>query len=141
MKRTTPLRRKTPLRANGKPMKSSQMRRGRPKKRPGHDPKMLAACKGQPCWLILPGVKCAHRSTVVPCHANWAEFGKGMGLKAADKFTVPGCANCHRELDQGKRFTKEEKRQFWSEAYRIWSAYRDMKIQAQTAPEFEDVPL
>ncbi len=140
MKRLSPLRRRTPLRPGGKPMKRSFLRRGRPKKRPGHDPKMLEACKGQTCWLILPGVKCAHRSTVVPCHANWGIYGKGMGIKAPDKFTVPGCANCHRELDQGNQFTKEEKREFWETAYRAWAAYRDSKI-LKTSSDDEEVPV
>jgi len=141
MKRTGPLRRKAPMARGTKPMKRSQMRRGRPKPRAGHDPKMRKACEGQRCWLILPGVKCAGRDTVVPCHANWGEFGKGGNLKAHDKFTVPGCSNCHHELDQGKRFTKAERYEFWTSAYRAWASYRDMKILVQDAPEFEDVPV
>lgn len=34
-----------------------------------------------------------------PCHANWAEFGKGMGKKAHDEYTIPLCRACHKELD------------------------------------------
>lgn len=43
-----------------------------------------------------------------------------MAEKASDEFTVPGCAACHRELDQGKRFHKEEKRAIWRQAWIRW---------------------
>lgn len=46
-------------------------------------------------------------------------------MKAHDKFTVPGCWLCHRELDQGNRFTREEKFAFWDAAYERWEPVRD----------------
>lgn len=47
----------------------------------------------------LPCVQCHTPPPSDPCHANWGEFGKGMGLKADDDYTIPLCRACHRELD------------------------------------------
>lgn len=63
--------------------------------------KYLAACRGEPCYLRVNGI-CMHSPlTVVPCHSNQSKHGKGMGIKAAHEFTVPGCHACHAWLDQG----------------------------------------
>lgn len=92
-----------------------------------------ALCRGQDCYLLLPGIQVHERATVVPCHSNQAKHGKGMGIKADDKFTVPGCWLCHRELDQGARFTKEEKFAFWDAAYARWEPVRDRLMTAGEA--------
>ncbi|UAW00998.1 hypothetical protein [Ralstonia phage RPZH3] len=65
---------------------------------------------------------------VVPCHANWSEYGKGAGIKADDKFTVPGCWRCHAWLDAGSA-PRDEKRQAWERAYKRWSAYREQNLR------------
>lgn len=66
------------------------------------------------CQLQLPGV-CEGYSAhgCEPVHSNQQRHGKGFGCKAEDFYHVAGCHSCHAELDQGKRFTKEEKRDFW----------------------------
>lgn len=107
------------------PFRSGEIRKHKPKPRPGRDPKMLEACRGQDCWLAIPGVCCGDIATVVPCHANWSDYGKSMGRKADDEFSVPGCRSCHSELDQGRLFTKEEKRGLWEAAFERWQPYRD----------------
>lgn len=110
--RTTALRRSGPIKKKA------------PKKRAGHDKAMLALCRGQTCHLRVPGVCRDETATVVPCHANWAEYGKGMGQKAADRFTVPGCWRCHSWLDTSAA-SGALKREAWEVAYAIWSACRD----------------
>lgn len=67
--------------------------------------------------------------TVVPCHANWQEYGKGGGLKARDEFTVPGCRYCHQWLDFGGS-TYDEKKTVWEQAYKRWSSYRDSACES-----------
>lgn len=143
MLRRSELKRKTPLRAGGARISSgtgatltrqstlqrAAIKRRAPKKRAGHEPKYLAACRGEPCFLQIPGVCRGERDTVVPCHANWSDYGKGMGIKAPDIYTVPGCARCHACLDQGMTLTKAEKRATWEWAYTRWSAARDSKLQ------------
>lgn len=103
-------------------LKRSTMKRRAPKKRPGHDKTMLEACRGAHCYLAIPDVCLGDTESVVPAHRN---EGKGMGLKVPDEFTVPACFTCHQEYDQGKRFTREEKRELWNAAYKRWAAYRD----------------
>jgi ferredoxin len=51
-------------------------------------------------------------------HSNWAEHGKGRGIKASDEFVAALCRTCHAELDQGQHLSKEQRRQMWDEAYR-----------------------
>jgi hypothetical protein len=68
-----------------------------------------ALCKGQPCYLRLPGLFCSSKASVVPCHSNQEKHGKGMG---------------HRELDQGNRFTRAEKFALWDDAYKRWQPVR-----------------
>lgn len=47
----------------------------------------------------LPCCQCG-ATPVDVAHANWQEFGKGMGKKADDAYTIPLCRACHRKLDQ-----------------------------------------
>lgn len=87
-------------------------------------PDFAGLCRGQPCYLLLPGIHAHALETVVPCHSNQQQHGKGMGIKALDLYTVPGCAACHRELDQGNRFTRAEKFALWDSAYARWEPVR-----------------
>lgn len=129
MMRNTPLQRRTPLKPSGAGLTRKPFKRRSPKKRPGyHEPKYLAACRGERCYLSLPWICCADSATVVPCHANWPEYGKGMGIKAKDIFTVPGCWRCHAALDQGSALTGDEKRFVWERAYERWAPARAAKM-------------
>lgn len=119
---TKPMNRGTPM-ARGKPMKVR--RKVRPKV-DGID--YLAMCRGQECFLLLSMVRFHNRETVVPCHSNQSKHGKGMGLKASDKMTVPGCFDCHRILDQGGQMTREEKVSAWDAAYARWDSYREKQF-------------
>lgn len=46
----------------------------------------------------LPCCQCG-ATPVDVAHANWGEFGKGMGKKADDEYTIPLCRSCHNLLD------------------------------------------
>lgn len=88
------------------------------------------ACYGEPCYLRVPGVQCARRETVVPCHSNQAVHGKGLGIKAHDTYTVPGCMHCHHELDQGHRLSRDQRRDIWDRAYERWISVRTKKMSS-----------
>ena len=45
------------------------------------------------------GVQAAHRNV-----------GKGMGIKVDDCMTAALCPDCHREIDQGKTMTRDQRR-------------------------------
>lgn len=66
------------------------------------------------CKMQLPGVCQGHSSHgCEPAHSNQQRHGKGMGNKAADYMHVASCHACHVEFDQGKRFNKAEKVEFF----------------------------
>lgn len=57
------------------------------------DQKRLAEIRKLPC------VRCGMHAPSQACHSNWSKHGKGRGIKADDKFTIPLCAECHKKLD------------------------------------------
>ncbi|MFP3799456.1 nuclease domain-containing protein [Paraburkholderia sp. SIMBA_027] len=90
----------------------------------------LAACRGEQCYLRVPGVCAFSSESVVPCHSNQARHGKGMGIKAAHEFTVPGCAACHAWIDQGAA-AREAKFAVWDSGFAHWLPVRAAKMAAQ----------
>lgn len=151
MKRS-PLERKTPLAPGKSTLKRSPMARGQSRMRASKPksekpkraarnagPDWLAMCRGQRCYLAIPGV-CNHDpATVVPAHSNSLARGKGMGLKAPDIYTLPACHCCHMAIDQSKDLDKEARRELWERAYAQWEADRKFlfkeAVQQQQIPE------
>lgn len=155
MKRTE-LKRKTPMKSgslkqnstfkNKVPVLSGSVKLARttfkkkaPKKRAGHDKPVRDMCYGQRCLLQIHCTGWIVGVTV-PCHTNELMLGKGGNLKAPDLYTVPGCNCCHAELDQGKNFTKTEKKLFWRNAYAVWGPIREKQfgIPYKPLPESAD---
>jgi len=66
------------------------------------------------CTLQIEGV--CDGGPGEPCHSNQSRHGKG-GAKAHDCFFASGCRSCHRELDQGRHFDREEKAEIWLRAH------------------------
>lgn len=82
-----------------------------PKTKYVRDKKRLEACR------LLACQNCgADDGTVVAAHSNWAEHGKGRGIKASDEYVAALCFLCHAELDQGK-MSSNEKKEMWMRAY------------------------
>jgi hypothetical protein len=65
----------------------------------------------------LPCQNCYIENETQAAHSNWAEHGKGRGIKASDEFTAALCQTCHRELDSGAKLSKEQRRMLWDLAY------------------------
>lgn len=90
--------------------------------------KYLDACRNEECYLRISGICQAFgwgNELVVPAHRN---EGKGTGLKVSNEMTCPACHACHMEFDQGRRFTREEKREMWNLAYAKWHPVRARKM-------------
>lgn len=68
-----------------------------------------------PCQLQLPC--CEGGDCGEPAHSNQAKHGKGGAMKAHDCYFVPACRACHRELDQGRTMTRDEKREAWERGF------------------------
>lgn len=68
---------------------------------------------------------CGRRGPCVPAHANWNQYGKGMGLKAHDWAVAAVCNDCHNLID-GRRgcLSSEQAHELWQRAWvntvRLW---------------------
>lgn len=52
-------------------------------------------------------MRCFREGATQAAHRNQ---GKGMGLKTDDCLTAALCVDCHREIDQGKGMSRDERR-------------------------------
>lgn len=82
----------------------------------------LDLCHGAPCEYGITGCTGGTREDrpSVPCHPNWLEDGKGVGMKAHDHLVAPGCPDCHWQLDYGTMLTTEEKKDLHRMACQRW---------------------
>lgn len=129
--RKTPLRSHKPLARCTMHLRQRKPKTAKPKRaaREAADKHMADLCHGQACYLLLDCCS-GNRETVVPCHSNQHKHGKGAGIKALHCFTVPGCSSCHAEIDQGRRFSREEKFAIWDDAFRRWEPVRRALLDA-----------
>lgn len=67
------------------------------------------AARGESCLLAIPRVCRSNSETVVACHSDFQEDGKGTGIKAEDIYIAFGCVDCHSWLHSGGP-SKEDKR-------------------------------
>ena len=75
--------------------------------------KLLEIVRKSPCQ------NCGSQNgTVVAAHSNQARDGKGMGIKAHDYRIAALCHACHAELDQGIKFSRQERLELWEDAHR-----------------------
>ncbi len=115
--------------------RTEMKKRARKKPTVAEGSKYLEACRGEECYLRVPGVCCGDWETVVPCHDNRLSSGKGMGLKADHKNSLPGCWTCHRWLDQGQA-PRAEKFETFDRGFSEWIPDRARKMGIETM-EFE----
>lgn len=73
------------------------------------DAKRLAAIRKLPC------VRCGQRPSQV-AHSNFGEHGKGKGIKADDRYTIPLCHSCHSDFDQYKTMGRDESKEWFNQA-------------------------
>jgi hypothetical protein len=134
MKRSAPMKRTGFARKEPKPFaladRKTTLRRRAKKPTVAEGSKYLAACRGEQCYLRVVCGGEASPDIVVPAHRN---EGKGMGLKVSNELTLPACHWCHVEYDQGKLFTREEKRGMWDQGYTEWEPVRARKMNKDAA--------
>lgn len=75
--------------------------------------RLLDSARGQQCQIQIEGVCNGNSETVVAAHSNNLRHGKGMGIKAHDCFGAWACNNCHAEIDQGSKLSRQEKDEYW----------------------------
>jgi hypothetical protein len=86
--------------------------------------KITQSARARNCTINLPGCN-YNPETVVYCHLNGAEFGKGMGIKADDGMGFYGCSHCH-DLYDG-RIEGDFERE-WMEFRAFRAALRTVRI-------------
>lgn len=59
-----------------------------------------------------------NRGDIVAAHSNQLRDGKGRGLKSHDHRIAFLDLACHSELDQGAKWSREQRVQFWEDAHR-----------------------
>jgi hypothetical protein len=70
------------------------------------------------CQFRLPGVcNIGQPDGCEPAHSNNLTDGKGTGIKAHDFRHVAACHACHVEYDNGKLFSREQKRVFFNDGW------------------------
>lgn len=79
------------------------------------DRKLLDLAYELECQLQLPGI--CEGGPGEPAHSNQSRHGKGGALKAHDCFFASACRSCHREIDQGRTMSREEKFDVWQRAH------------------------
>jgi hypothetical protein len=82
--------------------------------------KLRKSAEGESCTFNYPGVCNYDASTVVWCHSNFLEHGKGVGLKASDVAGFYGCSACHRWFDEDSKrigVPKDERLQYFYRAH------------------------
>lgn len=68
-------------------------------------------------YRAIPCQNCgADDGTVCGAHSNWAEHGKGRGIKASDDKCASLCFTCHSALDTGPA-SNDLKRQMWDRCH------------------------
>ena len=63
----------------------------------------------------LPCVKCGKPAPSEACHANWSEYGKSMGKKASDEYTIPMCRACHKSMDLYEGISRQEAKEMFNQ--------------------------
>jgi hypothetical protein len=81
---------------------------------------------------LVAAIQCCECGARPPSQCAHANTGKGMALKTDDRRCFPLCPTCHRALDQGASYTKEERRAFEEWAGR-WT--RALILAAGTWPK------
>lgn len=71
------------------------------------DRKRLAEIRKLPC------VKCGGGPSQA-AHSNFGEHGKGKGIKADDRYTIPLCHICHRWFDGYFQLTREQSKEWFA---------------------------
>ena len=78
------------------------------------DERLRAMCRAMACQSCG---RADPDAGVTWAHSNWAEHGKGKGIKASDIYVAALCWVCHGLLDQGGTMSQAGKRLMWDRAH------------------------
>lgn len=106
-----------------------------PKREPIRSPALVVAYRSIPCQYELDDGRLCLDPRTCCNHSNWACHGKGRGQKADDNRGASGCDYHHRELDQGKNWTADERKwRWWAAHVRTVHALIDCELWPSGVP-------
>lgn len=86
------------------------------------------AARGESCLLCVPGVCRGNSETVVACHSDWQEDGKGTGIKADDIYIAFGCVDCHSWLHSSGPSRDDKRDVFHRGMKRTWKRLIEKRV-------------
>jgi len=96
--------------------------------------------RSKPLLRLVAGLNCQICGSghfVQAAHSNWAKWGgKGKSIKASDEFTAALCMSCHYDIDQGSKWSKEERQLAWKLAH-----YKTVQNLTNSGQWPVDIPL
>lgn len=120
---------------------STRGARPHPKSKAQRNSHLRDMARGMPCLLLVPGVCCHDRTTVVCCHSNLSIHGKAGARKADDHYSVWGCVACHRWLDQGPAAKAQKYSAFMAAHLRQVLEWRAIAFDTTSAPRDRNAAL
>jgi hypothetical protein len=69
-------------------------------------------------WLVaeLECQLCGSGQNIQAAHTNWGG-GKGRGIKADDNLVAALCLECHYKIDQGSKWSRDQRKEAWTLAH------------------------
>lgn len=93
------------------------------------DPKRLDAIRSLPCC------QCGANPRSQAAHSNFGIHGKGKGIKADDKYTIPLCVTCHQGLDQNlSQQTRQQQLDWFNKKLAFINGVLDDQAENETTP-------
>jgi hypothetical protein len=66
----------------------------------------------------LPCQLCGAQGQSQAAHSNWSQWGgKGKSIKSSDEFTAALCLDCHYKIDQGSKWSRDQRKEAWTLAH------------------------
>ena len=95
----------------------------------GRDAKRLKAIRKMICC------ECGADAPSQAAHSNFGIHGKGKGVKADDRYTLPLCHSCHADLDQNlSQQTRQQQLDWFNKKLAFIDEVLNDQAENETAP-------
>lgn len=82
----------------------------------------------------LPCCQCGASPRSQAAHSNFGIHGKGKGVKADDKYTIPLCVVCHQSLDQNlSQQTRQQQLDWFNRKLKFINGVLDDQAKGETS--------
>ena len=78
--------------------------------------------------------KCGTDAPSQAAHSNFGIHGKGKGIKADDRYTIPLCHKCHASLDQNlSQQTRQQQQEWFNRKLKFIDGVLDDEAKGETS--------